>query len=78
MNNLKRLGFRLTPCLTPILDLKLSVTLHFLYMYMYLHLLLRKIGISDLFYNIIKQMYSHTELSVKVDADTCTCTKNVV
>lgn len=39
---------------------------------------LRKIGISDLFYNIIKQMYSHTELSVKVDADTCTCTKNVV
>ena len=42
------------------------------------HYKLRKIGISDLFYNIIKQMYSHTELSVKVDADTCTCTKNVV
>ena len=33
---------------------------------------LRKIGISDLFYNTIKQMYSHTELSVKGDGDSVT------
>lgn len=33
---------------------------------------LRKLGISDLFYNVIKQMYNNNELSVKVDSDTVT------
>ena len=31
---------------------------------------LRKIGISDLFYNIIKNMYNNTGLCVKTDKDT--------
>ena len=30
---------------------------------------LRKIGVSNLFYRIIKSMYSHTELCVKVDTN---------
>ena len=33
---------------------------------------LRKTGISDLFYNIIKNMYNNTELCVKTDKDTMT------
>jgi hypothetical protein len=33
---------------------------------------LRNIGVSDLYYNVIKNMYSNTQLSVKVDHNSIT------